>query len=194
MFTDSQSLFLRHVQSGKCIAAGHIVYDSGGWALPFWAIMTENCLNVSAQFRYLDSEILYNIGKDGTFVSVDSNSNYQKRLAIYKAVDPRSESYRNNQIHRLKQTANGTLYFYNKAKICAETSQSDNYVKGEKACEGKPEQNFTFGNIHCSATGISITGGGGGYSYIMLLKYCWGWNAYITSYRNFKFAISTYCS
>ena len=147
VFKDSQSLFLRHVQSGKCITAEGLVYDNGGYSLPYWTIMTENCLDVNAQFRYLDSEILYNIGKDGTFVSADANRNYQKRLVIYKFINPRAKAYQNNDIHRLKQRATGTLYFYNEAKICSETSQTDYYVKGVKTCEGKPEQNFTFGAL-----------------------------------------------
>jgi hypothetical protein len=146
LIADSQSVFLRHVQSGKCITAGGIVYDTKGWSSPYWAIMTANCLDVNAQFRYLDSEILYNIGKNGTFVSADKNKKYRNHLAIYKGQQSGGKKYQNNDIHRLKQTDTGTLYFYHEEKICAEVSKTDNKVKGVKSCGGKPEQNFTFGN------------------------------------------------
>ena len=111
---------------------------------------------------------LYNIEKDATFVS-PATSNYKGRLAVYKSIETGGKKFQNNEIHRLKQRATGTLYFYDKReKRCAETSQTHNYVKGVYSCEGKTEQNFTW-YVDCSAAGISIIGGKG-YIYMFFVQ------------------------
>ena len=105
--------------------------------------MIDNCLHEKAQFRYLDSQLLHNIEKDGTLVSAQS-SNYRNRLAVYKGVSSIARRFQQMAEHRLKQTAAGSLFFYNSIdRVCAEPDSS-NYVLRKTSC-GTTKQIFTFG-------------------------------------------------
>ena len=113
-------------------------------AKPYFAVMIDNCLNSSAQFRYLENELLHNIDKDGTLVSPRStDKSYKHRWAIYKGIHGSATTYQSNSIHRLKQTDDGRLLLYNIADpVCAEPQTT--YVIREKVCD-KNIQKFTFG-------------------------------------------------
>ena len=144
LFADCRSLFLRHVQSGRCITTGSTyAYPKKHYAKPVFVVMTDNCLDVKAQFRYLDSELLYNIETGGTFFA---NANYNNRLVVYEGVSKGGISSQNNKNNFLKQTADGTLFFY-KISVCAEPSKSSTptFVDRKTSCGGTPAQNFTFG-------------------------------------------------
>ena len=45
------------------------VYNSPLYALPYFVEMTTNCLDVKAQFRYLNSELLQNIESGGILMA-----------------------------------------------------------------------------------------------------------------------------
>jgi hypothetical protein len=141
LFSDCQSFFLRHTDSGKCITASEeLVYDNPTYAFPYFVVMTDNCLNVSAQFRYLDSELLHNIEKEGTLM-YSTNKNYHSRWAVYKGVAAKAVGTQNNARYRLEQTDAGSLLFYNRNK-CAQPSTK--YVLRSAICDTK-EQKFNFG-------------------------------------------------
>ena len=141
LFSDCQSFFLRHTDSGKCITASEeLVYDNPKYAFPYFVVMTDNCLNVSAQFRYLDSELLHNIEKEGTLLS-STYKDYRSRWAVYKGVSATAIGIQNNARYRLEQTDAGSLFFYNWNK-CAEPSTK--YVLRSAICDTK-EQKFNFG-------------------------------------------------
>ena len=141
-FLECESLFLRHRKSGKCIATGELVYQKTH-AKPYFAVMIDNCLNSSAQFRFLENELLHNIDKDGTLVSPWSDKNYRHRWAIFKGIHGFGITYQNRPIHRLKQTDAGRLLFYNMPHpVCAEPQTT--YVIRKKTCD-KNIQLFTFG-------------------------------------------------
>ena len=140
-----QNLFLRHTDSGKCITASEeLVYDNPTWAFPYYVVMTDNCLNVSAQFRYLDSALLHNIEKGGTLIfKLASNKDYHGRLAVYKGVSARAIKIQNNAEYRLKQTDSGSLFSYDTSlNVCAEPSTK--YVLRNTTCDTE-KQKFTFG-------------------------------------------------
>ena len=144
VFEDCRGLFLRHTQTGKCIAVSNeLVYDSPSYALPYFVKMIDNCLDNEAEFRYLDSQRLHNIEKDGTLVS-SPNTEYNNRWAVYKGVGAGGKRYQQSADHLLKQTAAGSLSFYSISNpICAEPDSS-NYVLRKTSC-GTIQQNFTFG-------------------------------------------------
>ena len=108
--------------------------------------MTDNCLDVKAQFRYLDSQLLHNIVEKGTLVS-PLGGTYKSRWTVYTGVSRSAKEYQQKKIHRLKQTTEGSLFFYNGEKanerVCAEPDSS-NYVLRKTSC-GTTKQKFTFG-------------------------------------------------
>ena len=108
--------------------------------------MTVNCLNNKAQFRYLSNQVLINIEKDGTLITPADpsyKSLYKSRWAVYKVVSLVSKRYQNRTIHRLKQTARGSLLFYDRDNpVCAEPSSK--YLLSTTYCN-TTKQEFTFG-------------------------------------------------
>ena len=141
--SDCQSLFLRHTKSGKCITTSQeLVYDCTNWAFPYFVVMTDNCLKVSAQFRYLDNELLHNIEKEGTLLS-RTHRDYLGRWTVYKGVAATAISSQNNPNNRLKQTDAGSLFLYDRRRnVCAEPSTK--YVLSNSNCDTE-KQKFTFG-------------------------------------------------
>ncbi len=140
LFSDSQSLFLRYTQSGKCITRSVPVYNIPSHALSYYVAMTDNCLDDTAQFRYLDNEQLHNIEMGGTLLS-PPDTIYQRRWAVYKGVSSRANKYQKGDEHRLKQTDAESLFLY-KMNVCAEPSTR--YVLRKRYCN-TTEQKFTFG-------------------------------------------------
>ena len=57
LISECENLFLRHKNSGKCITTAKLVYKIPDYAKSYFAVMTDNCLNSSAQFRYVDNEL-----------------------------------------------------------------------------------------------------------------------------------------
>ena len=102
--------------------------------------MTNNCLDNKAQFRYNNSELLQNIEKDRTLLSPPDTS-FLGRWAVYKGISTVAKYYQLSHKHRLKQTAAGSLRFY-ESGVCAEPSTR--YVMRKTYCD-KPKQKFTFG-------------------------------------------------
>ena len=143
LITGCQSLFLKQIQSGKCIKSSEeLVYNDVTHALPYFVVMADNCLDVKAQFRYLHNDLLHNIKKAGTLVSpLPKNSKYKGRWAVYKGVSSTGRNYQNNLKHRLKQTDFGSLRL-EQDEICAELSKT--YLMRKTYCNNL-EQMFTFG-------------------------------------------------
>ncbi len=144
MFAGCQALFLRHTQSGKCIAAGvHVLEDSR--SRRYWAEMVDNCLNEKAKFRYLDSELLRNINTGGTLVSSYPESSLQHLFIYDGKINTPGINFENNNKHRLKQTNTGSLFLYDTAvNSCAQPNGT--YVDQKKdGCTNAVEQKFTFG-------------------------------------------------
>ena len=101
--------------------------------------MTDNCLDVKAQFRYLDSQLLQQIEEEGTLVSV-STASFKGRWSVLVG---KLRNNRRNAKFRLKQTATGSLFLYNKTnRACAEPSSD--HVSGTPYCN-ETQQKFTFG-------------------------------------------------
>jgi hypothetical protein len=120
------------------------VYDNPSYALPYFVVMTNNCLNDKAQFRYLNTELLQNIVKGGTLVS-SLNFEYDSRWAVYKGVAGGGKNYQKSTKHRLKQTATGSLSFYSiEEPVCAEPSSLSEYLLRKDYCN-ETQQDFTFG-------------------------------------------------
>ena len=118
------------------------MYNKSDHAKPYFAVMTDNCLNSSAQFRYVDNELLHNIKKDGTLVSPLPNT-YKSRLAVYHGVSKKGLHYQKSVEHRLKQTDAGSLFFYNtRTPACA--APKTKFIKRNTACD-EASQDFTFG-------------------------------------------------
>ena len=135
-------MFLRHTDSGKCITTGELVFNDTSKAKPFSAVMNDNCLNTSAKFRYLDNELLLNIEKNGTLIS-SSQEKFKSLWVIYHGVSDYAKRYQNSLLHRLKQTNDGSLFFYhNNQLVCAEPKTT--YIYRNTKCNTK-EQEFTFG-------------------------------------------------
>ncbi len=143
LFSECQSLFLRHTPSGKCITRSEeLVYNDPTHALPYFVVMTENCLDVKAQFRYVNSELLHNIEKEGTLISPPpSHKGYMSRWAVYKGVSGTAKTSQNSTDNYLKQTDAESLFLYN-MNVCAEPSTK--YVMRKTHCN-TAKQTFTFG-------------------------------------------------
>ncbi|CAB3990793.1 Hypothetical predicted protein, partial [Paramuricea clavata] len=102
-----------HTQSGQCITKGRLVTNTPNLALRFFAVMSDNCLGVESQFRYLNnSELLQNIETGGTFRPTYQKV-YRSRLTLFYAVANKSLKYQTSRVSHLKQTAAGGLSFYN---------------------------------------------------------------------------------
>ena len=144
LILESENLFLRHNKSGKCITTGKLVYNNPDHAIPYFAVMTDNCLNSSAQFRYLETELLHNIDKDGTLASpLPANTFYNCSLAVYHGVSKNGLNYQKSLDHRLKQTDAGSLFFHNmRIPVCA--APETKFIKRSTTCDRK-SQDFTFG-------------------------------------------------
>ncbi|CAB4036706.1 ---NA---, partial [Paramuricea clavata] len=107
--------------------------------------MIDNCLNVSAQFRYLDSALLHNIEKGGTLMFFTDSRFNLRRLLVYKGVAIRTIEHQNSAELRLKQTDAGSLFFYNTSQnVCAKPSAK--YVLRNATCDTE-NQKFTFGSV-----------------------------------------------
>lgn len=143
MFSDGQTLFIRDTDSGKCITrAEELPCANSSYALPYFVVMTDNCLNISAQFSYRDTELLKNIEKNGTMVS-PSDKICQNRPSVFKGVSHAAVDFQNKKEHSLKQTNDGTLLFYRmNASVCADVTPA--YVIRNTTCDTK-KQRFTFG-------------------------------------------------
>ena len=140
--SDCGGLFLRHTQTGKCITpSDELVYDAPNDAIPYYVVLTDNCLNDTAQFRYLDKPLLSNIEKQGTLWS-PANPAFKSRWGVYNAVLPARIAVEMSSLNYLKQTAAGSLFLYNRG-VCAQPSSS-NYVL-RATCGNTTEQVFTFG-------------------------------------------------
>jgi hypothetical protein len=105
--------------------------------------MTENCLDKDAQFRYLHSDILHNIAKNGTLLT-SSNNEYENQWAVYIGNSTGGRNNQKSEQHCVKQTAAGRLSFYNKDDACAKPSAK---VIVTSTCTGEntPLLQFTFG-------------------------------------------------
>jgi hypothetical protein len=143
-FAGCESLFLRHTQSGECIAAGSQISNTNK-SRRYWAEMVNNCLNVSAQFRYLDTELLQNIKTGGTLVSKNKNKKLRNRLFVYYGKSEQGKRFQNSSVHRMKQTDAGSLFLYDKTvNSCAQPN--GRYVDLKKdGCSDVRYQKFTFG-------------------------------------------------
>ena len=141
LFIDCQGFFLRHTKSGKCIArSDNLVYNSPQYALPYLVVMTDNCLDATAQFLYFNNtELLHDIQKGGTLISDPRAKDYKGRWAVYKGVKESAKKTQKDSKFNLTQTANGSLTQDN---ICAEPETK--YVKRRNYC-GRVNQQFTFG-------------------------------------------------
>lgn len=139
LFIDCQGLFLRHTASGKCITASDkLVYNDSSWALPYFVVMIDNCLDDKAQFLYLNNTgLLHNIEKEGTLMS--DRGRYLSRWAVYKGVSDGAIATQKGPKFNLKQTARGSL---TQDSICAEPAIT--YVKRRSYCD-RTNQKFTFG-------------------------------------------------
>jgi hypothetical protein len=98
-------------------------------------------LDERAQFRYLNSELLHNIATGGTLVYSSTNKDGRDYWAVYKGNSTSGKNYQKKLEHRLKQTAAGSLSFYQK-NICA--GLYEDYLLGTSCNSGK-QQKFTFG-------------------------------------------------
>jgi hypothetical protein len=150
LFLDCKGLFLRHTESGKCIAAGEMFLENN-IARRYWAEMVNNCFNVSASFRYLDTELLQNIDTRGTLASFyDNPERYKNRWFVYKGKNDRGLNFEKEDSHRLKQTVAESLYFYDKAvNSCGQPNGTYLDLKRD-GCSNTPEQKFTFGKSQTS--------------------------------------------
>jgi hypothetical protein len=155
---DCQSLFLRHTETGKCIAVSNeLVYNNPSHALPYFVVMIDNCLNGSAQFRYLDTELLHNIEKSGTLVApYPRDSRYKTRWAVYKGVAQGGIDYQQRDIHRLKQTAAGYLYLHSMGAY-AEPSKTSQYLLRRTSTSPNTRQKFTFGKRNICERNCAIS-------------------------------------
>jgi hypothetical protein len=144
LFAGCHSFFLRHTQSGKCVAAGSSIVEDE-YARRYWAEMVDDCLNDSARFRYLDTNLLHNIKTGGTLASAYANTKYKKRLFIYDGKNQDGINFENNAKHSLKQTNSGSLFLYDSTvNSCAQPNGI--YVDQKKdGCKSTAEQKFTFG-------------------------------------------------
>ena len=147
LFIDCQGVFLRHTKSGKCITRSEeLVYNYPSYALPYFVVMTDNCLDLKAQFRYLNPELLQNIESGGILMTSTTNS-YKDRWAVYKGVSSGAKKVQNSQNHYLKQTNSNSLSLYNLG-VCAEPSinSKTSYVMRTAISQcNEIKHEFTFG-------------------------------------------------
>ena len=147
LFIDCYGLFIRHTESGKCITRSEeLVYKHARYALPYFVVMIDNCLDFKAQFRYLNPELLQNIESGGILMTSTTNS-YKDRWAVYKGVSSGAKKVQNGQDHYLKQTNSNSLSLYN-LDVCAEPSINSNtaYVMKRAISQCKEiKHEFTFG-------------------------------------------------
>ena len=150
LFIDCYGLFLRHTESGKCITRSEeLVYKNAGYALPYFVVMTDNCLDVKAQFRYLNPELLQNIESGGMLMTAAriTNTDYNKRWAVYKGVATKAKNTQNGKNHYLQQTNSRSLSLHN-LDVCAEPSinSKTSYVMRTAISQCKETKHeFTFG-------------------------------------------------
>ena len=105
--------------------------------------MVNNCLNVSAQFRYLDTELLQNIKTGGTLASnAKKKMKFLNRLLIHYGKNEQGKKFQCSSDHYLKQTDAGSLFLY-EADFCVQPNRS--YVDLKRDGCSNVEQNFTFG-------------------------------------------------
>jgi hypothetical protein len=142
LFADCESLFLRHTQSGECIAAGSQISNTNN-SRRYWAEMVNNCLNVSAQFRYLDTELLQNIKTGGTLVSKNKNENKNKN----------KNNNNNNNKKKNKNANENENEKKNKKKNKNKKLQNRLFVHYGKSEQGKRFQNSSVHRMKQTDTG-----------------------------------------
>ena len=123
------------------------MYNSPLYALPYFVEMTSNCLDVKAQFRYLNSGLLQNIENGGILMASKRNSDYKKQWAVYTGVSNNAKEIQTSSNHYLKQTNSGSLSLY-KMHVCAEPSikvKTSYVLMVEDSTCRKKKQEFTFG-------------------------------------------------
>ena len=123
------------------------MYNSPSHAKPYFVVMTDNCLGINAQFHYYkNTETLRNTNTGGTFAAT-SHHNYNNHLFVYTPISGSAKNYAKRLEHSLKLSADGSLYFYQKAE-CGEPSSTDNYVNRVTSSCGTSNQEFTFGKLY----------------------------------------------
>ena len=109
--------------------------------------MTNNCLDVKAQFRYLNSELLQNIENGGILMASKRNPGYNKQWAVYTGVSNNAKEIQKSPDHYLKQTNSGSLSLY-KMHVCPEPSinaKTSYVLMVEDSTCRETKQEFTFG-------------------------------------------------
>ncbi|XP_028410740.1 uncharacterized protein LOC114533426 [Dendronephthya gigantea] len=146
-FEGCEAFFLRHTQSGKCVSAGYLILESTT-ATRYWAELVDDCLYKNASFRYLQSELVRNIATGGNLIT-SGGEIYRKRLFIYVGKSLVGKNFESSLVYRLKQTNDGSLYFYDKvANSCSQPDARRKYIDQKKnGCTGTAEQKFTFGSV-----------------------------------------------
>ena len=138
---ECQSFFLRHNQTGRCIAKGTLVYDSPSWAIPFYAEMTNKCLDDEAKFRYVGEQVRHN---SGTFYAPPKNG-YDGRVIVYEGIRQKAKDLQYSSEQNLRQTDDGYLFFYNADPLGLCAKPETVYVMMEKDCNRTQQLAFTFG-------------------------------------------------
>jgi hypothetical protein len=75
---------------------------------------------------------------------------------VYKGVSKNGERYQKDALNCLKQTAAGSLFFYDRRnRVCAEPESSSEYVLRKTYCN-KTQQKFTFGKEDLYMHGTAV--------------------------------------
>ncbi|XP_028413335.1 uncharacterized protein LOC114536208 isoform X2 [Dendronephthya gigantea] len=141
--TKRAGFFLRHTQSGKCIAAETRTLCDDGNGTWYWVEMVTNCLSDTALFRYNDNKLLHNIETEGNVVS-DYGHN-SDRLFIYHGKNQVWRDWANRTRYCIKQTTGRSLLLY-EVNDCVQPGVHYVDVKNT-SCDDTLEQKFTFGSV-----------------------------------------------
>ena len=151
--------FVKHVQTGMCINDTRLLQTEQSWGTLSYVELSNNCLDLAAQFRFRDNSAMLNLKRKGCFEGT-SRAGFGYNLAmlyLLVATDP-SANCRDKE-HAITQTSWGGLSVYyrpDKRTRCAvpktyvalATNRGiDPYIRLTTDCNDAEDKRFDFGKL-----------------------------------------------
>ena len=153
---DTTGFFVKHVQTGMCINDTSIIITKGSWGNMSYLELSNNCLDLAAQFRFVNTSAMLNLKRPGCLHPLHGeNPNF---LALWVASFSEIELGNScSQKLAITQTSWGGLSI--KPSRCAEpkTDQRfadqgiNSYVGLNQDCNDNQNRRFNFGKILVSS-------------------------------------------
>jgi hypothetical protein len=158
-FSGAACFFVKHVQTGMCInVTGLIQTPSETWGTLSFVGLSNNCLDPTVQFRFLDNSAMLNLKRNSCFEATSRGGNGFLIPMLYFLLATNPASNCRDKEHAITQTSWGGLsifYYPDKGTRCAvpttdiriKTQRIDPYIGVTIDCTDAEDKRFNFGKF-----------------------------------------------